>query len=84
MENNFYVGEICYSKRKQNFTEKVVLYSCDNVNYLDLISGKWYTTDLSKRDYVIKESIIPTDINEYRENYRYLLSKYNNKIKVKK
>ena len=84
MENSFYIGDIYYSKRKQCHTEKLVLYSSDNVNYLDLISGKWYTTDSKKKDYVIKESIVPTDINEYRENYIYLLSKYNNVMTKKK
>lgn len=86
MENNFYVGDIYYSKRNKNMgcTDKVVLYSDDNFYYLDLISGKWYNTDSNENDYVIKDSIIPTDINQYRENYRYLLSKYNDRTIKKK
>ena len=86
MENNFFVGDICHSKRNksQTYIEKVVLYSNDNFNYLDPISGKWYTTNDNEKNYVISNSIIPTNINDYRENYIYLLSKYTDKMTKKK
>ena len=86
MENNFYVGDIYYSKRNKNVgcTEKSVLYSDDNFNYLELISGKWYTTNNDDKNYVIRDSVIPTDINQYRENYRYLLARYSDKTIKKK
>lgn len=77
MENNFYVGVINYGKRysKQKHIQNAVLYSEDGINYLELETGIWYTTDSSNRDYVDKGSILPTDINLYKVNYMYLLSR---------
>lgn len=87
MENNFYVGVVHYGKRllKGEYTEKLVLYSEDNINYLDLKNDRYYTTDTSSKDYVMRESLISTDISQYRDDYLYLLSKYkeNSSIKMK-
>lgn len=84
MENNFYVGKI-YHRRKFKFPyiEKAVLYSCDSFYYLDLIEDKWYTTDTTKKDYVIKDSIVPTEIEDYKSDYLYLLNKSKTKKKIK-
>ena len=87
MENNFYVGVVHYGKRpfKQEYSERLVLYSDDNVKYLDLMGNIWYTTDCSNRDYVDSSSLIPTDVSQYREDYIYLLSKCReNKLMRKK
>lgn len=87
MENNFYVGIINHKKKlfKQSFSEKVVLYSEDNINYLDLISGIWYTVLEDNKDYVDINSIVLTDISLYKEDYIYLLNKHKeNKITKKK
>jgi len=81
MENNFFVGDVIHSRRfgKQEYIEKCVLYSDDNFNYLDLVNGKWYSTDCSEKDYVLKETINSTDVSLYRENYQYLLNKFGSK-----
>lgn len=84
MENNFYVGDVYHSKKKDKI-EKTVLYSSDRVVYIDLLNEKEYTTDKSEKDYVIEESLILTDINNFREDYNYLLYRYNyGNIKSKK
>jgi len=79
MENNFFVGVVFHGRKsfKVEYTEKLVLYSDDNFNYLDLINDVYYTTDENNKDYVIKESLVPTDILEYREDYLYMLSRHN-------
>ncbi len=83
MENNFYVGDIFHRRFfKFSYIERNVLYAYDEDNYFNLISEKWYTTDSNNKDYVIKDSLIPTDINEYNSNYQYLYEK--NKAKIKK
>lgn len=88
MENNFYVGIIHHRKKlfKISYSEKVVLYSEDNINFLDLISGIWYTLEENSKDYVDIKSIVHTDISLYKEDYIYLLNKHKeNKItKTKK
>lgn len=78
MENNFFVGVVHHGKKlfKSEYAEKIVLYSDDNDNYLDLRYGKWYTTNESDKDYVEKGTLIATDISLYREDYLYMLSKY--------
>lgn len=78
MENNFFVGVVHHGKKlfKPEYSEKVVLYSEDNVNFLDLRCCIWYTTNCNDKDYVEKETIISTDISLYREDYLYLLSKF--------
>jgi len=77
MENNFYVGVVFHGKRafKNEYSEKLVLYSEDNYNYLDLINNLYYSIDTNNRDYVIEESLVPTDVSEYREDYLYMLSR---------
>ena len=78
MENNFYVGVVYHSKKlfKNEYKEKLVLYSEDGVNYLDLLTGIWYTIDANNKDYVIRESIISTDVKDYKTDYMYLVLKY--------
>ena len=85
MENNFYVGIICHGRKvfKSEYNEKKVLYSEDNFNYLDLMCGMWYTTDINNRDYVDASSIMKTDISEHREDYLHMLYKYRDNILVK-
>lgn len=86
MVNNFFVGNVVHGKRmfKPGYSEKLVLYSDDNINYLDLINGIYYTTNESNTDYVERDSIISTDISEYKEDYLYLLNKIKNDGIVKK
>ena len=88
MENNFYVGVIHHKKKlfKPAFSEKVVLYSDDNIVYLDLINSVWYTTSEDNKDFVDKNSLIITDISLYKEDYLYLLNRYkeNSVTKIKK
>ena len=85
MKNNFFVGNI-YHRRKIKFSyiEQVVLFSENYYYYLDLVSGKWYTTDTKNRNYVIKDSLVPTDINEYKIDYLYLLNKDKQKTKTRR
>ena len=85
MENNFYVGVICHGKRtfKSEYREKKVLYSEDNYNYLDLMCGIWYNTDMDNRDYVDATTIVDTDISEYRDDYMYMLYKYRENILIR-
>lgn len=88
MGNNFYLGDVYHCKKflKQAYIEKLVLYSEDHINYLDLISGIWYCIYDDGNDYVFLESIVPTDVNLYKIDYLYLLSKYkaNFSVKIKK
>lgn len=81
MENNFFVGVIHHKKKllKPEYTEKLVLYSEDGYNYVDLTNNNLYTIDENELEYVIKETIIPTDVNSYKVDYLYLLSKYKNR-----
>ena len=84
MENNFYVGIVHHGKRifdgknffRDAYNEKLVLYNLDNGVYLDLLGGICYSTDNTSRDYVLEDSLILTDIDDYKTNYRYLLSEY--------
>ena len=78
MENNFYVGVVYHGKRifKNEYREKLVLYSENSFVFLDLLNGITYGIDGSGKDYVLKDSIISTDINEYKIDYKYLLSRY--------
>ena len=86
MENNFYVGVVYHGRRlvKPEYREKLVLYSDDNINYVDLVNNVYYTSDKDSRDYVEKETLISTNIREYRDDYLYLLNKYKNNSVVKK
>ena len=40
MEDNFYVGDIFHSKKRNSKIEKAVLYSKDRVVYIDLLNEK--------------------------------------------
>ena len=86
MENKFFIGIVLHKKKflKSQYTEKVVLFSNDDINYIDLLNGFVYTTDTSNRNYVVKESLIATDIYEHRIDYMYLLSQYHSKTLIKK
>ncbi len=81
MKNNFYVGQIFHRRFiKPCYIEKSLLYTSDEYNYFDLVREKWYTTNTSEKDYVIKDSLVATDINEYNNNYQYLYKKNKTKI----
>lgn len=86
MANNFYVGVVYHGKRlfKQAYSEKIVLYSENNIDYLDLINNIWYSIDNFVKDYVDIASLISTDVSIYKEDYLYLLSKYKSKSLTKK
>lgn len=85
MENNFYVGDVCHKRLFGTVTtEKNVLYSDDNINYLELNTGIWYSTDSNEKDYVDESSIISTDISLFKEDYMLLLDKYRDKTIKKK
>ena len=86
MENNFYVGIVCHKRPFTNnmLREKTVLYTKENITYIDLVKEREYQTDKSLKDYVEESSLIPTDINDYRIDYSYLLSKYNGKVRVRR
>ena len=83
MKDYFYVGDIFHRRKfKFSYIEKNVLYTSDDYNFFNLFSEKWYTTDSTQKDYVIKDSLIPTSIDEYNSDYQYLYEK--NKAKIKK
>ena len=86
MEDNFFVGVVYHGKRvfKPEYKEKIILYTDDNINFLDLIGNCYYTTDRSNRNYVDENSLIPTDISLYREDYLYLLSKHKQRKNIRK
>ena len=81
MENNFFVGIVIHKKKfiKYEYTEKLVLYSDDKYNYIDLLNDKVYTVNEEELEYVIKDSLISTNPLEYKEDYLYLLSRYKSK-----
>ena len=86
MVYNYYIGDIHHNKyiKKDAYTEKLVLYSDDKYNYLDLINDINYTTDNNKKAYVLEETLVEIDIRDFREDYNYLLSRHNDKKKTKK
>ena len=82
MENNFYVGIVVHQKRKPNqlMREKLILYTSDQINYIDLISNMSYPLEGNsndKKDYIEASSLINVDISDYRTDYLYLLDRYN-------
>ena len=70
--------EIYFILKKEIVKQKAVLYSKDRVVYIDLLNEKEYTTDTNENDYVIEDSLIPTDTNDFKEDYNYLLYRYSN------
>ena len=86
MENNFYVGIVCHRRLILNniLRERRVLYTSDNIYYIDLKKEKEYTTNDNLNVFIDKGALIPTDINDYNVDYAYLLSKYNSNKKVRK
>ena len=86
MVNRFYVGDIFHAKTitKEAYIEKNVLYKEDDNNYLDLINDVSYTTDSSKKSYVIEDSLLLMNPNDFKEDYNYLLSRCNDIKKTKK
>lgn len=84
MENNFYVGTIIHRKKNSVSSEKLVLYTTDNINYTDLITDNVYTTNSNNKYYLLENSLIPIDIDDFKIDYNYLLDKHNNPIKHNK
>lgn len=86
MEGNFYIGIVCHKKRglKCQYEEKIVLYTNNDIDYIDLINNVVYSTDSSDKHYVVKESLIPTNLFEHRIDYMYLLYKYNFRVMTRK
>ena len=91
MENNFFVGNVVHKNKKGNnlYSEKRVLYTCDNDYFIELLTDNPYTTNSENRDYVVYDSLVPTNSEEFRIDYDYLLIKHNdgnnnNKIKRKR
>lgn len=83
MENNFYVGEVIHKRKIGSvYTEKIVLYTNDNVYYTNLISDSTYTTNSRENEYVDESSLIPTLCDEFKVDYNYLLIKHNSNNKV--
>ena len=78
MENNFFVGNVVHKNKKGNN-----LYSEKNVYFIDLLTDNTYTTNSENRDYVVYDSLVPTNSEEFRIDYDYLLIKHN-EIKDKK
>lgn len=85
MEGNFYIGEICQKKRRKKtiYKEKMVLYTNNDIDYIDLINNVVYSTDSTFKYYVLKESLIPTNVVDHKVDYMYLLYQYNSKITAK-
>lgn len=85
-KGNFYIGIVHHKKRvlKSQYDEKIVLYTNNDIDYIDLINNVVYSTDCSEKDYVVKESLILTDISEHRIDYIYLLNQYDSKAKTRK
>lgn len=76
MENNIYVGTIFHRRKIKNcYTEKVILYTDDGYNFLDLDHIRWYNTNITNKDYLIKDSLVPTEIEDFRNDYRYIIGK---------
>lgn len=92
MENNFYVGIVRHGKKffsdgkilRNGFDEKLVLYKVNDTLYLDLINGVCYGTDINNREYVLNESLVLTNIDDYKVDYRYLLSRYDESALTRK
>ena len=80
MENNFYVGIVHHEKGliSDGYNEKVVLYSDNNIYYIDLLKQKTYSTNREEKEYVLEDTLISTDVNDFNINYMYLLNKYRN------
>jgi len=79
MERNFYVGIVNHNKKrlKPSYQEKIILYKEGNL-YIDLLTNNEYTIDKNNTDYVLEETLVPTDITDYKIDYLYLLRKRNN------
>lgn len=84
MENKFYVGIVHHGKKfftdrkffRDEYNEKIVLYKVNEFLYLDLLSGICYSTNINNREYILDESLVETNIDDYKVDYRYLLSRY--------
>ena len=72
MEDKFYVAYIFHRKRFKSFMDQMVLYSEDYYSFLEPINGIWYTTDTTNKDYVIRDSIKPIDVQDCALDYMYL------------
>ena len=78
MENKFYVGTIIHKNifNKVKYEEKIILYSRDQILFVDLNNQIEYSLNERKRDYVDLNSLINIDINDLKIDYIYLLRKY--------
>ena len=85
MENNFFVGNVVHKNKKGNnlYSEKIVLYTCDNVYFIDLLTDNTYTTNSENRDYVVYDSLVPTNSEEFRIDYDICLLNIM-KLKIKR
>ena len=79
MENNFYVVNIIRKKKKSSdiYVEKIVLYTQDNIYYIDLINDITYTTNNFDKSYVDSSSLVSINTEDFRIDYMYLLLKQN-------
>ena len=79
MENNFYVGIVFHERgiMHEEINEKVVLYTEDNIYYIDLLKKKTYSTDTNEKEYVKSDTLVKADVNDFNIDYMYLLNKYN-------
>lgn len=86
MENNFYVGVVHHEKGiiSEGYNEKIVLYSEDDIHYVDLIKEQIYSTNKEEKDYVLEETLIPANVSDFNNDYIYLLSKYKGHSKERK
>ena len=92
MENSFYIGIVHHSIKffdgknffRSEYNESLVLYHLGGSNYLDLVTGNFYNTDSNAKDYVFEDSLVITDVGDYKINYMYLLERYKEDIAVKK
>ena len=77
MENNFYVGIVKHEKYglHKEYSEKVVLYK-DGSRYIDLINDRVYENSFGIKDYVLEDTLVPTDVSEHKTDYPYLLNRY--------
>ncbi len=82
MGNNFYVGNIIHKKKNGNtaYIEKMVLYTSDNIYYIDLINDITYTSNNFDKSYVDSSSLVSINIEDFRIDYMYLLLKHNEGI----
>lgn len=55
----------------------MVLYTQDNIYYIDLINDITYTTNNFDKSYVDSSSLVSINTEDFRIDYMYLLLKHN-------